>query len=152
MQTGTKHEARASDGTGIRLTWGNDYSLDEEEDPKLLDRHTAIVSSALESEIGKHGDARSKTLERFLEDLRKYGLDYPIEELTILLVSISKTSSVKSGVLTKQRSPADVIPALSGRWLGKFAKLGQIAVMQLFRKSPAWTCAREMLRSLPSVC
>jgi len=51
MQTGTKHEARASDGTGIRLTWGNDYSLDEEEDPKLLDRHTG-----------------------------KYGLDYPIEE------------------------------------------------------------------------
>jgi len=31
--------------------WGNDYSLDEEEDPKLLDRHTG-----------------------------KYGLDYPIEE------------------------------------------------------------------------
>lgn len=41
--------------------------------------------------------------------------------------------------LTKQRRPADVMPALSGRWLGKLAKLGQIAVMQLLRKSPAWT-------------
>lgn len=32
--------------------------------------------------------------------------------------------------LTKQSNWADVIPALSGRWLGKFSKLGQIAVMQ----------------------
>lgn len=40
---------------------------------------------------------------------------------------------------TKQSSPAEVMPALSGKWLGKFSKLGQIAVMQLFKKSPACT-------------
>ena len=32
--------------------------------------------------------------------------------------------------MKKQRSSADVIPAFGERWLGKFAKLGQMAVMQ----------------------
>lgn len=42
----------------------------------------------------------------------------------------------------KVRRPADVIPALAGRWFGKFANCGQIAVMQLPRKSPA--CKQRM--------
>ncbi len=32
-----------------------------------------------------------------------------------------------------------MIPAFSDRWLGKFLKLGQMASMQHFKKSPAWT-------------
>ena len=41
--------------------------------------------------------------------------------------------------MKKVRRPAEVIPASAGRWLGKLAKLGQIAVMQFPRKSPACT-------------
>jgi hypothetical protein len=96
------------------------------------------------------GNPEATVWERVRENLRKYGLGHPVEELTIHLLSISKTSTMP-GELTKQSSPADVIPALSGRWLGKFAKLGQMAVIQLFRKSPAWTCD-QLLTSLPWVC
>ena len=60
-------------------------------------------------------------------------LEDPVNELKGILAA----SWWWEAALTKQRSPADVMPALSGRWFGKFAKLGQIAVIQLFRKSPA---------------
>jgi hypothetical protein len=105
------------------------------------------MSSALESIMGRTGTPEATGWEGVREDLRKYGLGHPVEELTIHLLSNSTTSTTPRE-LTKQRSPADVIPALSGRWLGKFAKLGQMAVIQLFRKSPAWTCDQQ-LTSLP---
>lgn len=41
--------------------------------------------------------------------------------------------------MKKVSRPAEVIPASAGRWFGKLAKLGQMAVIQLPRKSPAWT-------------